>query len=145
MSLQEPEKKMSKSDENEKNFVSIIDDPKKIEKKIKSATTDSGTEIKFDPENKPGLSNLMTIYSVLSSKSTEQIELDYQGKMYGHLKADLAELVIQTLRPVREKYEDLMKNRDYLDELLKSGAKKARTRASINLDNVYKTVGLLRP
>ncbi len=145
MSLQEPEKKMSKSDENEKNYVSIIDEPKKIEKKIKSATTDSGTEIKFDPENKPGLSNLMTIYSVLSSKSTEQIELDYQGKMYGHLKADLAELVIQTLRPVREKYEDLMKNRDYLDELLKSGAKKSRTRASINLDSVYKTVGLLRP
>jgi tryptophanyl-tRNA synthetase len=145
MSLQEPEKKMSKSDENEKNFVSIIDDPKIIEKKIKSATTDSGTEIKFDPENKPGLSNLMTIYSVLARKSTEQIELDYQGKMYGHLKADLAELVIQVLRPVREKYEDLMKNRDYLDQLLKTGGEKARLRASKNLDVVYEKVGLLRP
>ncbi len=144
MSLQDPDKKMSKSDENEKNFVSIIDDAKKIEKKIKSATTDSGTEIKYDPENKAGLSNLMTIYSVLSGKSTAQIEKDYEGKMYGHLKVDLADLVVQTLKPVREKYDDLMKNKDYLDQLLKSGAERARSRASVTLDEVYKTVGLLK-
>lgn len=144
MSLQDPDKKMSKSDENEKNFVSIIEDSKKIEKKIKSATTDSGTEIKFDAENKAGLSNLMTIYSVLSGKSISQIEIDYQGKMYGHLKVDLAELVVETLRPVREKYDDLMKNKDYLDQLLKSGASRAQGRARITLDKVYNKVGLLK-
>lgn len=144
MSLQEPEKKMSKSDENDKNFVSIIDDPKKIEKKIKGATTDSGTDIKFDPENKAGLSNLMTIYSVLSGKSTSELELQYQGKMYGHLKVDLADLVVETLRPVQEKYHDLMKNRDHLDQLMKSGAERARVRSHHTLDKVYKTVGLVR-
>ncbi len=144
MSLQDPDKKMSKSDENEKNYVSIIDDSKKIEKKIKSAATDSDTVIKYDPENKAGLSNLMTIYSVLSGKTTDQLEKDYEGKMYGHLKVDLAELVVETLKPVNEKYHDLMKNKDYLDQLMHSGAERARARASVTLNNVYKTVGLPR-
>lgn len=143
MSLQEPHKKMSKSDENEKNFVSIIDESKKIEKKIKSATTDSGTDIKFDVENKPGLSNLMTIYSVLSGKSIEQIEKEYEGKMYGHLKVDLAELVVETLKPVKAKYDDLMKNRDHLDQLMRKGAERAQVRAIVTLENVYRTVGLV--
>lgn len=144
MSLQEPDKKMSKSDENDKNRICIIDDAKSLEKKIKSATTDSGTEIKFDPENKAGLSNLMTIYSVLSGKTIDQLEKDYEGKMYGHLKVDLAQLVVEKLKPVREKYDDLMKNKDYLDQLLKSGAERAQARARLTLDNVYKTVGLLK-
>ena len=144
MSLQEPEKKMSKSDENEKNFVSIIDDPKKIEKKIKGAATDSGTEIKFDPENKAGLSNLMTIYSVLSGKTIPQLEKDYEGKMYGHLKVDLAEVVVQTLKPVHENYNQLMKNKDHLDQLMKNGAERARAISRVTLDHVYKTVGLVR-
>lgn len=143
MSLQDPTKKMSKSDENEKNFVSIIDDPKKLEKKIKGAATDSGTEIKYDVENKAGLSNLMTIYSVLSGKTYAQIEADYVGKMYGHLKVDLAELVVETLRPVQEKYHDLMKNRDHLDALMKSGADRARGRASSTLKAVYEKTGLV--
>lgn len=144
MSLQEPEKKMSKSDENEKNFVSIIDDAKMIEKKIKGAATDSGTEVKYDPENKPGLSNLMTIYSVLSGKTTDQLEKDYEGKMYGHLKVDLAEVVVQTLKPVREKYDDLMKNKDHLSQLMKSGSERARVRSKATLENTYKAVGLVR-
>jgi tryptophanyl-tRNA synthetase len=144
MSLQEPDKKMSKSDENEKNFISIIDDARKIEKKIKSATTDSGSDIKFDPENKAGLSNLMTIFSVLSSQTIKQLENDYDGKMYGHLKADLAEVVIETLRPVREKYEELMNNRDYLDQQLKLGAERAQAKARITLREVYEKVGLLK-
>ncbi|WPU65922.1 tryptophan--tRNA ligase [Peredibacter starrii] len=143
MSLQEPDKKMSKSDENDKNFISIIDDFKKIEKKIKGAATDSGTEIKYDPENKAGLSNLMTIYSVLSGKTTDQLEKEYEGKMYGHLKVDLADLVVSTLRPVREKYDDLMKNKDYLDQLMKEGADRAAVRAQKTLENVYKNVGIL--
>ena len=144
MSLQEPEKKMSKSDENDKNFVSIIDDSKKIEKKIKSAATDSGTEIRYDPEAKAGLSNLLTIYSVLSGKTVEQLEADYQGKMYGHLKVDLADLVVQTLKPVREKYDDLMRNKDHLDALMRAGSRRAQERARATLDHVYETVGLCR-
>lgn len=143
MSLQDPEKKMSKSDENEKNYVAIIDDARKIEKKIKSSTTDSGTEIKFDPDNKAGLSNLMTIYSALSGKTTDQLEKEYEGKMYGHLKGDLADLVVETLKPVREKYDDLMKNKDHLDLLMNQGAERAQVRARETLDKVYKSVGLL--
>lgn len=144
MSLQDPTKKMSKSDENEKNFVSIIDDPKKIEKKIKGAATDSGSEIKFDIENKAGVSNLLTIYSVLSGKTIEQLEKDYEGKMYGHLKVDLAEVVVQKLKPVHEKYNDLMKNHDYLDQLLKSGAEKAAERAEATVKKVYEATGLIK-
>lgn len=143
MSLQDPEKKMSKSDENEKNYVRVIDEPKHIEKKIKSATTDSGTEITFDAENKAGLSNLMTIYSVLSGKTMKEIEELYVGKMYGHLKVDLAQLVVETLTPARTKYLDLMKNRDYLDQVMKSGADRARVRASATLKNVYDVTGLV--
>lgn len=143
MSLQDPDKKMSKSDENDKNYVSIIDDAKRIEKKIKSATTDSGSDIKFDPENKAGLSNLMTIYSVLSGKTTQQLEQEYAGKMYGHLKVDLAEVVIETLKPIKAKYDDLMKNQDHLDNLLKSGAERAQVRARATLADVYKTIGLV--
>jgi tryptophanyl-tRNA synthetase len=143
MSLQDPTKKMSKSDENEKNFVAVIDDAKKIEKKIKSATTDSDTVIKYDLENKPGLANLLTIYSVLSEKTYETLEKEYEGKMYGHLKVDLANLVVETLAPVKSKYDDLMKNRDYLDLLLKQGADRASQRAQATLDKVYTAVGLV--
>jgi len=143
MSLQEPTKKMSKSDENEKNFVSIIDTPKKIEKKIKSAQTDSDTVISFDAEKKPGLANLLTIYSVLSEREIDSIVKDYEGKMYGHLKVDLADLVVETLNPIREKYEDLMKNKDHLESLMTEGAVKARVRAQKTLKNVYDKTGLI--
>ncbi|MBX3041862.1 MAG: tryptophan--tRNA ligase [Bdellovibrionaceae bacterium] len=143
MSLQDPIKKMSKSDEVEKNFVAVIEDPKSIEKKIKSAATDSGSEIRFDPEMKPGVSNLLTIYSVLAGKSMAELEAAYAGKMYGHLKVDLAELVVETLRPARERYADLMKNRDHLDQLLASGAARAQVRAQETLKKVYQAVGLV--
>lgn len=143
MSLQDATKKMSKSDENEKNFVSIIDSPKKIQKKIKSAQTDSDTVVSFDQENKPGLANLLTIYSVLAEKSIDEICKDYEGKMYGHLKVDLAELVVETLKPVQEKYDDLMKNKDHLEELMAKGAEKARVRAADTLKKVYEDTGLI--
>ncbi len=143
MSLQDPLKKMSKSDDNEKNFVSIIEDPKKIEKKIKSAATDSGTEIQFDEENKPGVSNLLTLYSALTGRTISELEQAYVGKMYGHLKVDLAEVVIETLKPVRAQYDDLIKNQDYLDELMKSGAERAQARAQKTLAQVYQAIGLV--
>ena len=143
MSLQDPSKKMSKSDDNEKNFISIIDEPKVVEKKIKSATTDSDTVVKYDLENKAGLANLMNIYSVMTGKSFEEIEKLYEGKMYGHLKVDLAEIVVSTLTPVREKYLDLMKNQDYLDKLMNEGAMKAEARSEITLKKVYEATGLV--
>ncbi|HLW57637.1 MAG TPA: tryptophan--tRNA ligase [Bacteriovoracaceae bacterium] len=143
MSLQEPTKKMSKSDDNEKNFIAIIDEPKKIEKKIKSATTDSDTVVKYDTENKVGLSNLMNIYSALTGKSFEEIERIYEGKLYGHLKVDLAQIVVDKLSPVREKYLDLMKNKDYLDQLMNEGAAKAEIRAEKTLKSVYEATGLV--
>jgi tryptophanyl-tRNA synthetase len=143
MSLQEPDKKMSKSDENEKNFVSIIEDPKKIEKKIKSAATDSGTEVKFDPENKAGVSNLLTIFSILSGRSIESLENDYVGKMYGHLKVDLAEVVLATLKPVRDEYDKLMKDPAHLETQMAKGADRARVIAAATLKKVYDAVGLV--
>lgn len=145
MSLQDPSKKMSKSDENEKNFVSIIDDAKKIEKKIKSAATDSDTVVNFDVEKKPGLANLLTIYSVLSGKTTAELEQLYEGKMYGHVKVDLAELVVQTLAPVRAEYDKLMNDRAHLETVMRDGARRAQERAVKTLDNVYKLTGLARP
>jgi len=141
MSLQDPTKKMSKSDDNPNSFISIIDPPKTIIKKVKSAVTDSGTEVKYD-EEKAGISNLLTMYSVLSGKTISEIENDYVGKMYGHLKIDLADLVVETLKPVQEKYADLMKNKDHLHQLMKQGSEKARVVASKTLDTVYDKVGL---
>ena len=144
MSLQDPTKKMSKSDENEKNFVSIIDDAKKIEKKIKSAATDSDTVVTFDVENKPGLANLLTIYSVLSGKTTDELVKEYEGKMYGHVKGDLAGLVVDTFAPIKAEYDKLMQNRDHLNAVMKDGARRAQERAVKTLDNAYKTTGLVR-
>ena len=143
MSLQDSSKKMSKTDENEKNYISIIDEPKKILKKIKGAQTDSDTVVSFDPVEKPGLSNLLTIYSVLTDKTTDQIVTEYEGKMYGHLKVDLADIVVDKLTPYREKYIDLMKNKDYIETLMNEGAKKAKIRAAKTLHDVYKMTGLI--
>jgi len=146
MSLQSPDKKMSKSDDNEKNYVAIIDSPKLIEKKIKSAVTGSDTVIQYDPIHKIGLANLINIYSVLSGKSPQEIEAAYQGKMYGHLKVDLAELVVETLRPVQDKYHQLIGDKTYLDQVLKKGAEKASVVAKQTLKNIYQDVGLvIRP
>ncbi len=143
MSLQDPNAKMSKSDENEKAYVSILDAPKKIQKKIKSAVTDSETTVSFDPEKKAGLANLLTIYSVLTGKSIDEIVKSYEGKMYGHVKVDLAEIVCEKFRPVQENYNQLMKNQDHLHELMKTGRDKAREKASKTLKLVYERVGLI--
>lgn len=142
MSLQEPDKKMSKSDENEKSYISIIDPPKMIEKKIKGSVTDSGSEIKYD-DNRPGISNLLSIYSALTKKSIVDIEKEYEGKMYGHLKVDLAGIVCEKLIPVQNKYNDLMNNKDYLLELMSKHAQKASNKANVVLKRVYQKIGLI--
>ena len=144
MSLTRPEQKMSKSDPNEKSYVSLIDLPKTIQKKVKSAVTDSDTIINYNREKKPGLANLLTIYSVLSGNTVEKIVADYQGKMYGHLKSDLADLIIETLSPHRKEYEKLMDEPEHLKVLMAKGRERAQIRAAKTLAKVYDCVGLVR-
>ncbi|HEY8278529.1 MAG TPA: tryptophan--tRNA ligase [Bdellovibrionota bacterium] len=142
MALQEPTRKMDKSDPNAANTVFLLDDPKAIEKKIKSATTDSGSEVKFD-ESKPGISNLLTIHSVMSGKPIPELEAHFTGKMYGHVKVELAGLVVEKLRPVREKYEQLMKDQSYLQSVMKKNGERAHQHAAQTLARVYDKLGFL--
>ncbi|MBT2688342.1 tryptophan--tRNA ligase [Bacillus sp. ISL-47] len=143
MSLQDPLKKMSKSDPNKKSFISLLDDPKQIEKKIKSAVTDSEGIVKYDKENKPGVSNLLSIYSILSGKSVANIEKDYEGKGYGDFKAGLAEVVINTIKPIQDKYYELMESQE-LDDVLDHGADKARKVANKMVGKMENAMGLGR-
>lgn len=145
MSLQDPTAKMSKSDENKNNFIALLDDPKTIVKKFKKATTDSGTEICYDPENKPGVSNLLTIYSVISGQSIEAVEKHFDGKMYGHLKVELGELVAEYLQPIQSEYYRLRDDETLLRTLLKNGADKAREQAQKTLQDVHKAIGFVLP
>lgn len=142
MALQEPTKKMSKSDANPHNTVYLLDEPKQIEKKLKSATTDSGSEIKF-AEDKPGVSNLLEIHSTLSGKSIPELEAHFAGKMYGHLKVETAEVVVETLRPVREKYQALLQDQTYLRSVMKKNAERAREHAARTLARAYEKVGFI--
>ncbi|MHC0036698.1 tryptophan--tRNA ligase [Pseudoneobacillus sp. C159] len=143
MSLQDPTKKMSKSDPNPKGFISLLDEPKQIEKKIKSAVTDSEGTVKFDRENRPGISNLISIYSIVSKKSISEIETLYEGKGYGVFKSDLAEVLINELQPIQTKYHELMES-SYLDEVLDKGAEKANAVANKMIKKMESAMGLGR-
>jgi tryptophanyl-tRNA synthetase len=143
MSLQEPTKKMSKSDPNQKAFITPLDDPKQIVKKIKSAVTDSDGLVKFDKENKPGVSNLLSIYSILSGKSIGEIEDMYAGKGYGDFKSDLAEVVVNVFKPIQDKYYDLIES-SRLDDILDQGAEKASLVANKTLRKMENALGLGR-
>lgn len=142
--LQNPASKMSKSAQNDKGIIWLLEDPKKTAKKIKSAVTDDGSEIAFDRENKPGVSNLLSIYSAVTNRSVEEIVSEYEGKMYGHLKVDLAELVSETMSPIRDRALELLDDPAELDRLLAVGASKAREIASVTIDNVYRNIGFLQ-
>ena len=143
MSLQDPTKKMSKSDTNEKGFISMLDEPKRIEKKIKSAVTDSDGVVKYDKEKKPGISNLLTIYSSWTGESIESLEAKYEGKGYGEFKQDVANAVIQVLQPIQERYKELIDS-DMLDDILDEGAEKAACVANKTLRKAKKAMGLGR-
>ncbi|KGP74362.1 tryptophan--tRNA ligase [Pontibacillus yanchengensis] len=143
MSLQEPTKKMSKSDENQKGFISMLDDEKQMEKKIKSAVTDSEGIVKFDAENKPGISNLLTIYSSFANESIESLEAKYEGKGYGEFKQDVANVVIEAMRPIQERYYELIDSEE-LDDILDHGAEKANADAMKTIRKVKKAMGLGR-
>ncbi len=143
MSLTEPTKKMSKSDPNQKSMVSLLDDPKAIEKKIKSAVTDSEGIVKYDKEQKPGISNLLTIYSSFSGKTIEELEAQYAGKGYGDFKGDLAQVVVDAIKPIQERYNELISSPE-LDEILDRGAEKANKVAMKQLRKIENAMGLSR-
>lgn len=143
MSLTDPTKKMSKSDPNQKSYITLLDDAKTIEKKVKSAVTDSEGIIRYDKEKKPGVSNLLTIYSILANEPIEQLEARYAGKGYGEFKADVAEAIINTLTPIQEKYYELMES-SKLDDILDEGAEKANRVASKMLKKMENAIGLGR-
>ncbi|MGL6106477.1 tryptophan--tRNA ligase [Romboutsia sp.] len=142
MSLQEPTKKMSKSDENENAFILLADDADTIRRKIRRSVTDSIGVINYNDEQ-PGIKNLLDIYSQLGNKSVEDIIAMYEGKGYGDFKEDVAEVVVEALRPIREKYNDLLNNKDYLENVYAMGADKAERQARKTLRKVYKKVGLI--
>jgi len=141
MSLTDPNKKMSKSDDG-KGCIGLFEGPKEIEKKIMSATTDSENEIKYDLEKKPGVSNLLTIYSLFSDKTIKQIEKEFKGKGYGNFKKSLSQLLIEKLEPLRIKKQDLMKNPDKVYSILEKGAKEARKKAEQTMIEVRNKMGL---
>ncbi|WP_221563825.1 tryptophan--tRNA ligase [Alkalihalobacillus sp. TS-13] len=143
MDLGDPTKKMSKSDENSSGFISMLDDEKTIRKKIKRATTDSDATVKYDKENKPGVANLLTIYSLCSGKSIEQLEAEYEGKGYGDFKEGVAEAVIGQLKPIQERYYQLLDS-DELDDILDKGAEKAEFVANKMLAKAERAMGLER-
>jgi len=142
MALQEPTKKMSKSDENKNNTIALLDEPNVIINKFKRAMTDSGNEIRYS-EDKPGISNLLDIYSAVTGKTIEECEKEFSGKGYGEFKIAVGETVADKLKPIQQKYQQLAKNPDYIDNIMKVNAEKAAYIAEKTLRKVYKKVGFL--
>jgi tryptophanyl-tRNA synthetase len=143
--LQNPTAKMSKSSSSPAGIIELLDDPKVSAKKIRSAVTDSETEVRFDPEAKPGVSNLLTIYSELTGTPIADLEQQYAGKGYGDFKGDLADLVVEFVTPFRDRTNELLADRAELDAVLARGAEQAREVATRTLGDVYDRVGLVRP
>ena len=145
MSLQEPTKKMSKSDDNRKNVIGLLEDPKAVTKKIKSAMTDSEEPpvIRYDIKNKPGVSNLLDILSGVTGKAIPELEAEFEGQMYGHLKGAVAEAVSGMLTDVQERFNRFRSDEAYLQEVMKEGAEKARARASVTLKKAYEAIGFV--
>lgn len=147
MSLQEPTKKMSKSDENPWNFVGLLEDPKMISKKFKKAMTDSEDppRVYFDIEAKPGVANLLSILSGVTNRSIDSLVAEYEGKMYGHLKTDVADAVIALLEPVQKRFYELRQDQTVLQQVMRQGAAQARERAAATLAKVNEAVGFVLP
>ncbi len=141
--LQDPSIKMSKSASTPKGLINLLDDPKATAKKVKSAVTDTDTVVRYDLENKPGVSNLLTVYSTLTGKSVAQLEQEYEGKMYGALKTDLADVVVDFVTPFRDRTQQYLDDPETLDSILAKGAEKARAVAAETLSQAYERVGFL--
>lgn len=142
--IQEPTAKMSKSSGSVAGVIEIMDSPDANLKKIKSAVTDAGREVKFDPIEKPGISNLLTIHSSLSGVSISQLENDFVGKGYGDFKAAVADVVVEYLRPIRERAQELLLDEEHLLSILHQGSEKARIVASATLDATYEGLGVVQ-
>lgn len=143
MSLQDPLSKMSKSDANPKGFISMLDDPAIIRKKIKSAVTDSTGIIEYDVENKPGITNLLNIFSAVTNRPVSELVSAYQDKGYGEFKTDVAEAVVELLEPIQQRYNELLVS-DELDDILDQGAVQARAVANKTLQRMKNAIGLGR-
>ena len=143
MSLAEPTQKMSKSDENENAVVRILDTPDAIMRKFKRAVTDSDSEIRFDPENKPGVSNLLTIYSCFSGKTIEEAEREFDGKGYGDFKTAVGQVCCDKLIPVQQEYQRILADKAYLEEVMKKGADEAAYYARKTLSKVRRKLGFV--
>ncbi|MFE9251574.1 tryptophan--tRNA ligase [Streptomyces sp. NPDC007088] len=141
--LQEPANKMSKSASSPKGLINLMDEPKATAKKVKSAVTDTDTVVRYDPVGKPGVSNLLGIYSNLTGASVAELEEKYEGKMYGALKTDLAEVVVDFVTPFRTRTQEYLDDPETLDSILAKGAEKARAVAAETLAQVYDKVGFL--
>jgi len=141
MSLQEPEKKMSKSDENENAYIALLDPPDVIRRKIKRAVTDSDNAVLYR-DDKPGIQNLMSIYSSLSGKGMEEIEAEFEGKGYGVFKEAVAEVVIESLKPIQERYNALMKDKGYITKVIQESAEKANRLSNRTMSKVHRKIGL---
>jgi tryptophanyl-tRNA synthetase len=145
MDLQDPTSKMSKTGSSENGLIEMMADPSRTVKKIKSAVTDADRDVRYDPDAKPGVSNLLVIHSVLSGTRIEELERAYAGKGYGELKKDVAEVVVETVTPFRDRMNELLADPAELDRILADGADRAREIAAATMSRVYDTVGLLRP
>ena len=145
MDLLDPHSKMSKSDEIGNGRVCLMDDPADIMRKFKRAVTDCDTErcVRYDPENKPGVANLMSIYASVTGRSFAEIEAEFEGKGYGAFKPAVGEAVVETLRPIREEAQRIMKDKGYLENLCREGAERASYIAEKTLRKVRKKVGLV--
>lgn len=141
-SLQDPLKKMSKSDDNPKSYISMLDEPNVIMKKIKSAVTDSEACVRF-ADGKDGINNLMTIYSCCTGKSFDEIEKEFDGRGYGDFKTAVGEAVVKELEPIQTKYKELINEKKYLEECMRNGAEFATKLSQRTLDKVMKKVGFL--
>ncbi len=143
MDLQNPQSKMSKSAESDKGTVLLLDPPERIEKKVKSAVTDSGTEIRYDRDAKAGVSNLLELMSVVTGRSIEQLEGDFAGAMYGELKKAVAEAVVEYLRPFQQRYEELASDPGAVQAMLATGAAKAQQVAAGTIGAAKEAMGFL--
>lgn len=143
MSLQNPDNKMSKSDDNLNNIITLLDDPNTVIKKIKRAVTDSKSGIKYDV-SRPGLANLLTLFSLSSNQSIDKIESQYSGAMYSVFKKDLADSINVMLEPIQKEYKLLMNDKSNIKAVLEDGARRASLRAYKTIDKVYRKIGLLK-
>ena len=145
MSLQDPSKKMSKSDENRNNVIGLLENPKDVEKKIKRAMTDSDEPpvVRYDLKNKAGVSNLLDILTGITDKPVAELEKEFEGKMYGHLKTEVATQVIDMLTGLQAKYHQYRDDENYLLSIMQEGAQKARAKAEPTLKKVYDAIGFV--